>query len=90
MPGKPPHGTKGIGGFFSRPPHRPFDVVIDHERETIRIQGINYSFGLFDLLAFAPKGAQFEIAERAEGVVTLNTLNSLNSIVVADIERRNR
>lgn len=55
-------------------PLRPFDAVIDHEREIIRIQGINYSFSLFDTLALNPTGGRFEVGERQDGVVTLYTL----------------
>lgn len=53
---------------------RPFVVKIDHEREIITIQGVNYAFGLFDQIGFAAKGSRFEIGERSDGVVTLHAL----------------
>ena len=55
---------------------RPFEMTIDHDREIITLQGIRYSFGLFDALAFAPTGARFEIGERRDGVVELFSLTS--------------
>lgn len=51
--------------------NRPFQVVIDHELEIIRIQGMNYAFSLFDTLAYNPVGGRFEIGKRIDGVVHL-------------------
>lgn len=50
---------------------RPFACDIDHQGEVIRIQGILYTFSLFDALAFAPTGAKFEIGTRRDGAITL-------------------
>lgn len=50
---------------------RPFDVKIDHEKRIITIQGIRYTFDLFDAIGFMPIGRQLKIIERGDDVVTL-------------------
>ena len=55
-----------------------FDAQIDYARRIIQIQGIRYSFELFDALGMGPIGAQFEIIARDDGVVTLKSLNSIS------------
>lgn len=54
---------------------RPFAVEIDRVNEIVTIQGIRYTFGLFDVLGFGATGARFEIGERHDGVVTLLSLS---------------
>lgn len=61
----------------TEPSPRPFNVSVDHQREIITIQGINYTFGLFDQLGFGAKGARFEIGERGDGAVTLHAIGGL-------------
>ena len=47
-------------------------IEIDPQREIITIGGIRYAFALFSALAFAPMGSEFQIIQRADGVVTLH------------------
>ncbi len=53
-----------------------FDVVVDHINKIITIQGIRYSFDVFNLMAFGVKGSRYEIGERQDGVVVLQALPS--------------
>jgi hypothetical protein len=53
---------------------KPFDVQLDRVNRIITIQGIRYSFGLFDDLGFAPEGTAFRIGERGDGVVVLHSI----------------
>lgn len=50
---------------------KPFDVKIDHIQRVITIQGIRYTFDLFDQLGFAETGLCFEIGKRHNGAVEL-------------------
>jgi hypothetical protein len=53
---------------------KPFKVAIDQNNEVITIEGVKYAFSLFRVMATAPLGAQFEIVERSDGVVSLKTI----------------
>jgi len=49
-----------------------FKIEVDPELEIITVGGIRYAFALFSDLAFAPVGSEFQIIQRADGVVTLH------------------
>lgn len=53
---------------------RPFEISIDHENECVRIQGVDYAFGLFDGLATFGIGTRFEIIKRDDHVVSVKVL----------------
>lgn len=50
---------------------KDFTVDIDRENRIITIQGIRYSFDMFNAIGFAVRGSTFRIGERGDGVVTL-------------------
>lgn len=54
---------------------KPFDVKIDRIQRVITIQGIRYTFDLFDQLGFADTGSCFEIGKRHNGAVELIRLS---------------
>jgi hypothetical protein len=53
---------------------RPFQVEVDHDQEIITIQGIRYTFALFDTISFGAKGLRVEFGEREDGTRTLISL----------------
>lgn len=52
---------------------KPFDVIVERAERIITIQGIRYTFDLFDQLGFAAEGTRFEIGKRSDGVIELRT-----------------
>lgn len=65
-------GVKPAPGFTVR----QFDYNVDRGTEVITIQGIRYSFELFDQLGFGPEGRTLRIGKRTDGAVTLHTIDA--------------
>lgn len=54
-----------------------FAVNVDRERQVITIQGVPYSFALFDHMAFGPTNRLYRVVERRDdGVITIETFQS--------------
>lgn len=53
---------------------KPFEALIDYEHQIIQIQGIKYTFDLFNALGFCAEGVRFEVGKRGDGVVELRTI----------------
>lgn len=56
------------------PTEKPRHVAIDIEAGVIELYGIKYALELFHILAFAPIGTVVKIVDRADGLVTLETV----------------
>ena len=54
-----------------------FSVHINHADRVLTIQGVRYSFDLFDQLGLGPIGRKLRIVGRSDGVVTLQEINSV-------------